>query len=72
MKKVKKDGSVQLSTMFPNNWSNYDIIKAINEAFENRVISKRGIPVYVGKTSSGIEIEMIIQNNKITTSYPVY
>jgi len=71
VKKVDRGGDIKENTMFPNNWSNYDIIKAINEAFENKI--KTDVQnVYEGMSKSGMKVEMVILDGKIVTSYPVY
>ncbi|MFD3262291.1 EndoU domain-containing protein [Paenibacillus lentus] len=63
LKKVK-------STFFPKEWAPQQVIDAINEAFNNKVLVKNNI--YQGKTSTGIKIEFVLRNDKIISAYPLY
>ncbi|MFB4322033.1 MULTISPECIES: EndoU domain-containing protein [Paenibacillus] len=46
------------------------MVDAVNEAFNNKVNIKNNR--YIGKTSSGMEIEIILRNDKIISAFPVY
>ena len=49
----------KFSTFFPDNWSEDDVLKAINSAFNNKV-RKIGSPnSYIAKVN-GVEIEMFV------------
>ncbi|WP_418026503.1 EndoU domain-containing protein [Paenibacillus sp. JJ1722] len=58
------------STFFPKEWTPQQVIDSVNEAFNNKVIIKNN--KYIGKTSTGMEIEFILRNDKIISAYPVY
>ncbi|WP_426980666.1 EndoU domain-containing protein [Bacillus pseudomycoides] len=58
------------STFFPKDWTHQQVIDAVNEAFNNKVNIKNNR--YIGKTSNGMAIEIILRNNKIISAYPVY
>ncbi|WP_227793451.1 EndoU domain-containing protein [Paenibacillus guangzhouensis] len=58
------------STFFPKEWTPQQVIESVNEAFNNKVIIKNN--KYLGKTSTGMEIEFILRNDKIISAYPVY
>jgi ElaB/YqjD/DUF883 family membrane-anchored ribosome-binding protein len=59
------------STFFPKEWSIEQVLDAVEEAYDARVLQKGNI--YRGVTSSGITIEMYIDlnNNKINSFFPV-
>ena len=71
VKKVDRVGDIKESTMFPDHWTKEDIVKAINEAFENRVKTSKN-NIYEGMSKSGVKVEMVILDGKIVISYPVY
>ncbi|WP_230202487.1 EndoU domain-containing protein [Paenibacillus ihumii] len=58
------------STFFPKEWTPQQVIDSVNEAFNNKVniINNK----YIGKTSTGMEIEFILRNDKIISAYPIY
>ncbi|MCI1773939.1 MAG: EndoU domain-containing protein, partial [Paenibacillus lautus] len=58
------------STFFPKEWTPQQVVDAVNEAFNNKVNIKNNR--YIGKTSSGMEIEIILRNDKIISAFPVY
>ncbi|WP_246054464.1 EndoU domain-containing protein, partial [Paenibacillus anaericanus] len=58
------------STFFPKEWTPQQVIDAVNEAFNNKVIIKNN--KYIGETGTGMEIEFILRNDKIISAYPVY
>ncbi|MGG3510300.1 WXG100 family type VII secretion target [Paenibacillus lautus] len=58
------------STFFPKEWTPQQVVDAVNEAFNNKVNIKNN--KYIGKTSSGMEIEIILRNDKIISAFPVY
>lgn len=70
--KAKVDGAAKtvLSSFFPRDWDRVQVLDSIKEAFNNKVqvITVR----YVGQTSHGFKVEMIIKNNEIITAYPIY
>ncbi|PEV55398.1 hypothetical protein CN422_25045 [Bacillus cereus] len=70
--KVEIDGVLKgpKSTFFPRDWTPQQVIDAVNEAFNNKVNIKNNR--YLGKTSDGMTIEMILRNNKVISAYPVY
>nr|WP_257144632.1 EndoU domain-containing protein [Bacillus toyonensis] len=70
--KVKVDGEAKtaLSSFFPRDWDRVQVLDSIKEAFNNKV--QVDTVRYVGQTSHGFKVEMIIKNNEIITAYPVY
>lgn len=58
------------STFFPKDWTPQQVIDSVNEAFNNKVPVKNN--KFIGKTSTGMEIEIIIRNDKIISAYPIY
>lgn len=71
--KVKVDGEAKtaLSSFSPRDWdSRVQVLDSIKKAFNNKV--QVDTVRYVGQTSHGFKVEMIIKNNEIITAYPVY
>ncbi|WP_322786415.1 EndoU domain-containing protein [Fictibacillus gelatini] len=71
--KVEIDGveKVAKSSFFPKEWNRVDVLKAIDEAYQNK--KQIGSNKYLGKTSSGIKIEMYLnKDGSIATAYPLY
>ena len=65
------------SSFFPEHWDRVDVLKAIGEAYENRILLENGDgpnALYQGTTSRGIEIEMYVDkiDGTIQTAYPLY
>ncbi|WP_440116660.1 WXG100 family type VII secretion target [Paenibacillus sp. QZ-Y1] len=58
------------STFFPKEWTPQQVIDSVNEAFNNKVNIKNN--KYIGKTSTGMEVELILRNDKIISAYPIY
>lgn len=58
------------STFFPKEWTPQQVIDSVNEAYNNKVNIKNN--KYIGKTSSGMEVELILRNDKIISAYPIY
>lgn len=69
---VEVDGIVKnaKSTFYPKDWTSQQVVDAINEAFNNKVLIKNNR--YIGVTNSGMQIEFIIKNGKIVSAYPIY
>ncbi|MCC2347036.1 EndoU domain-containing protein [Bacillus anthracis] len=69
---VKVDGIVKQakSSFFPKDWNRVQVVDSIKEAYTNRV--QIAPNKYIGQTSSGFKVEMIIENGEITTAYPKY
>ncbi|OSY00606.1 hypothetical protein S2E19_04561 [Bacillus mycoides] len=71
--KVEIDGveKVAKSSFFPKEWNRVDVLKAIDEAYQNK--KQIGPYKYKGITSSGIKIEMYLNTDgSIATAYPLY
>jgi toxin YxiD len=71
--KVEIDGvkKIAKSTFLPKEWDRAKVINTINEAYETKI--KIGNNKYVGKTSSGIDVEMYLNyDGKIVTAYPLF
>ncbi|WP_255295588.1 WXG100 family type VII secretion target [Bacillus cereus] len=71
--KVEIDGveKVAKSSFFPKEWNRVDVLKGIDEAYQNKI--QVGSYKYKGVTSSGIKIEMYLNTDgSIATAYPLY
>lgn len=70
--RVKVDGETKnaLSSFFPKDWDRVQVLDSIKEAYDNKI--QVDTIRYVGQTSHGFKVEMIIQNTEIITAYPVY
>ncbi|MEG7378789.1 T7SS effector LXG polymorphic toxin [Bacillus subtilis] len=59
------------SSFFPKEWNRVDVLKAIDEAYQNK--KKIGANKFIGENSTGIKIEMFLnKDGSITTAYPLY
>ena len=72
---LKIDGKVvhAYKTFFPQNWTDEQVVKAIFEAYEKKVLlelSSNGASVFIGRTKEGILVEMVIKGIEIITAYP--
>ncbi|MGG0616501.1 T7SS effector LXG polymorphic toxin [Bacillus altitudinis] len=71
--KVEIEGveKVAKSSFFPKEWNRIDVLKAIDEAYQNK--QQIGPNKFKGITSSGIKIEMYLKKDgSIATAYPLY
>lgn len=67
---IGKSGNKGYSTFYPDDFTPQQVIDAINEAYENKVLLEGSL--YAGLTENGIEIDMAIdESGKIITAYPV-
>ena len=60
------------STFFPDSWDQNKVLTEISHAFESKTLKPGSSYRYTGYTSEGIEIEMIIRDEKIETAYPIF
>ncbi|MCM3015401.1 T7SS effector LXG polymorphic toxin [Bacillus subtilis] len=59
------------SSFFPKEWNRVDVLKAIDEAYQNK--KKIGANKFIGENSTGIKIEMFLnKDGSIATAYPLY
>ncbi|ARB36582.1 hypothetical protein JS609_01252 [Bacillus subtilis] len=59
------------SSFFPKEWNRVDVLKAIDEAYQNK--KKIGANKFIGENSTGIKIEMFLnKDGTIATAYPLY
>ncbi|WP_456279731.1 T7SS effector LXG polymorphic toxin [Bacillus sp. K7] len=71
--KVEVNGvkKVARSTFFPKEWDRVKVYNTISEAYKNKKLIRDN--KYIGKTSSGIDVEMYInKDGSISTAYPLY
>ncbi|MDY0943335.1 EndoU domain-containing protein [Priestia megaterium] len=71
--KVEIDGKrkVAKSSFFPKEWNRVDVLRAIDDAYQNK--KQIGSNKYIAETSSGIKIEMFLnKDGSIATAYPLY
>ncbi|ENH96249.1 YqcG, partial [Gracilibacillus halophilus YIM-C55.5] len=62
---------VAKSSFFPKEWNRVDVLKAIDEAYQNK--KQIGANKFIGKNSAGIKIEMFLnKDGSIATAYPLY
>ena len=70
MNGIGKAGNRGYSTFYPDSYTPQQVIDAVNEAYENRVLLSGSL--YAGLSEEGIEIDMALdENEKIITAYPV-
>ncbi|HDR7385637.1 TPA: EndoU domain-containing protein [Bacillus toyonensis] len=68
--KVDLEAKTALSSFSPRDWDRVQVLNSIKEAYNNKI--QVDTVRYVGQTSHGFKVEMIIKNNEIITAYPVY
>ncbi|QHP82556.1 hypothetical protein EO763_04185 [Pectobacterium odoriferum] len=64
---------IKTSTVFPDSWSDANIIDSIRKVGDSSAIGQRlstGETLHRG-TINGVEIDVIIKGNEITAGYPV-
>ena len=67
---IGKAGNRGYSTFYPDSYTPQQVIDAVNEAYENRILLSGSL--YAGLSEEGIEIDMALdENEKIITAYPV-
>lgn len=59
------------STFFPKTWTPTDLFNECDFANSNKIKKASSTYVYSSKTISGIPVEIIIKNEKLTSIYPV-
>ncbi|PYY31215.1 WXG100 family type VII secretion target [Paenibacillus illinoisensis] len=69
---IEVDGVLKKAktTFFPKDWTSQQVIDEINIAFDNKVVFKNNR--YRGTASTGMNIEFVVKNGKITSAYPLY
>ncbi|MMZ64166.1 Ribonuclease [compost metagenome] len=69
---IEVDGILKKAktTFFPKDWTPQQVIDEINIAFNNKVVYKNNR--YRGTASTGMTIEFVVKNGKITSAYPLY
>ena len=62
---------VAKSSFFPKEWNRVDVLKAIDEAYQNK--KQIGANKFIGENSAGVKIEMYLnKDGSIATAYPLY
>ena len=69
IQKVDRFGEPQLTTLFPESWTESRIIVEVDIAYKNRIISQTRRNIWEGTTPSGIKVEGYIAPN--TTVFPL-
>lgn len=69
---IEVNGKNKISSFFPKDWTPQQVIDAIQEAFDNCKLMDGKAYKYTGYASNGMEIQMYIQNNVITSAFPIY
>ena len=60
------------STFFPRDWSRRQVIDAINEAYDRKVLQPGSENVYVGATAAGMLIKLRLDaDERIATAFPM-
>jgi len=67
---IKNKKFKKISTLFPKHWSSSDFMFEIFYAYENR--RKENNFSFKGETKSGVPVKMIIKNNKLLSTFPLY
>ena len=72
--KIEIDGieKKDKSSFFPKEWTPQQVIDAINEAYNNKIPINIQKTKFKGVCKSGINIEMYVIDDKITTAFPKY
>lgn len=72
--KIEIDGieKKDKSSFFPKEWTPQQVIDAINEAYNNKIPINIQKTKFKGICKSGINIEMYVIDDKITTAFPKY
>ena len=69
VQKVKRNGTPQRTTLFPESWTESRIKVEVDIAYKNRITSQTRFNMWEGITPSGIRVEGYILSN--TTVYPL-
>jgi hypothetical protein len=69
---TKKKSFKKTSTLFPKDWSANDFMLEIFEAFKTRIKIEDTDYCYSGKTITGVPVNLIIKDDKLLSTYPVY
>jgi hypothetical protein len=69
---TKKKSFTKISTLFPKVWTANDFMLEIYEAFKTRKKIEKTDFCYQSSTKSGVPVQMIIKNNKLLSTYPLY
>ena len=67
---IVKSGNKGYSTFFPKDMSPQEIVDSINEAYDDRI--DLGGDLFEGEASNGLIIQMYLDDEKITTAYPIF
>ena len=67
---IVKSGNKGYSTFFPKDMSPQEIVDSINEAYNERI--DLGGDLFEGEASNGLIIQMYLEDEKITTAYPIF
>ncbi|MCY2687578.1 EndoU domain-containing protein [Salinimicrobium sp. TH3] len=59
------------STFFPKNWSPTNLFAECDFANMNKVKKVDSEHIYLSKTMSGIQVEIVVKNGKLTSIYPL-
>ncbi|MGE6617515.1 EndoU domain-containing protein [Bacillus mycoides] len=74
--KVQVNGVVKQSesTFFPDTWDRIQVLKCINEAYQNAQFVKGTKNTYIGKSMNGMQIQMFLDKStgRIISAFPIY
>lgn len=62
----------KLTTLFPRHWNIEQLFHECDFAYENKYQIKNKVNTYKSNTISGINVKIIIEDNKLKSIYPVF
>jgi hypothetical protein len=60
------------TSFFPENWTIHQLFHECHYAILNKVKDETRASFYLSKTLSGVNVEIIIKNDKLKSIYPIY
>ncbi len=74
--KITVNGVVKgpTSTFFPDAWDRVQVLKCINEAYQNAQFVKGSTNTYIGRAANGMKIQMFLDKStgRIISAFPIY
>ncbi|MET4014768.1 hypothetical protein ABIB62_004631 [Mucilaginibacter sp. UYP25] len=71
---LKKKRTHGFSTFFPDEWTKQKVQQEMTLAFKNKKYqyTNKGIDIYLGQMSDGVDCIMYIDKSKITSMHPSF
>lgn len=68
---VRRKGCNADGLFFPKDWTRENVIDAISEAYQNKILKNADKQIFKGETSSGMKIDLWLdENEKVTDAMP--